>query len=171
MRWRFCLNLGLMWWFLLQFLLRSSDFCTTLGLMWWFWASIRQRFGGCNSVPRLTDPTQPKVVCSQQQVIQPSSWCKRVGCRLGINPTQTDPWTPLIYIYIYIYIYGRERESERERLRWSHGPNCTVARGRQCKSNYFFFGYVHILFWEINDCNLWSLDFRSWEVWIVFCEV
>ena len=103
MRWKFSLKsrLEVVVFVLIPWLSHRSN------KKWTDSAKIQQRFGEDlvvethsdfdepNHYPSETDSTQPEVVCSWRRFIQPSTQCERVGFRLGTNPTQTNPWTPL----------------------------------------------------------------------------
>ena len=97
--------------FLLRFLLRSVIFAQ----IWVWWVDFQLRSGenpvtiGENPVidcqyeadrpdrcPPESDPTRPEVVYGRRRVVQSFTRWKQVGCGLGINPTRTDPWTPLM---------------------------------------------------------------------------
>ena len=105
--------------FLLRFLLRSVIFAQ----IWVWWVDFQLRSGenpvtiGENPVidcqyeadrpdrcPPESDLTRPEVVCGWRRVVQPFTRWKRVGCGLGINPTRTDPWTPLVWVDKWVWV-------------------------------------------------------------------
>ena len=49
-----------------------------------------------------SDLTWPVSFCGRQRVFSPETWCRRVSCRLGTNPTWTDPWTLLGISHYYL---------------------------------------------------------------------
>ena len=51
-----------------------------------------------NRRPPEPDPTRPVAFGGRRRVWNFSTRSDRVGCELGTNPTQTDPWTALILL-------------------------------------------------------------------------
>ena len=48
--------------------------------------------------PPEPNPTRPVALHGRRRVWNFSTRSDRVGCELGTNPTQTDPWTALILL-------------------------------------------------------------------------